>query len=210
MKRQTRQPDEWVVSVDGGYERYEFTMGQTVVLRRPVLDTKHSMCENLMACLSIAKGDIIFIVEDDDWYGPTYIERLAAVLEGDLSLILAGAVPARAFNLRYQGVFMQGAGGDRANLGATAMRRAAIPTLTAAIAAGRVILDGLLWHEFNAVLKGRYVENSDPVLYAGMKAMPGAAGITRLHRRDRRSEGAVEVLRQWIGEDVECYLPYMG
>lgn len=84
MKRQTLKPDEWIV-VDDYEIPTKCTMGQKVIRREPFWQPgEMTLQKNLLEALKIVTGDIILIIEDDDWYSPNYIENMVKKFE-DLS-----------------------------------------------------------------------------------------------------------------------------
>ena len=81
MKRQTLQPDEWIV-VDDYKKPTKCTMGQKVIRRQPFWQYgQMTLQRNLLGALRIVTGDIILIIEDDDWYSPNYIENMVKKFE---------------------------------------------------------------------------------------------------------------------------------
>jgi len=81
MKRQTLKPDEWIV-VDDFEKPTKCKMGQKVIRREPFWQPgKMTLQRNLLEALKIATGDIILIIEDDDWYSPNYIENMVKKFE---------------------------------------------------------------------------------------------------------------------------------
>ena len=81
MKRQTLKPDEWIV-VDDYEKRTKCKMGQKVIRRKPFWRPgEMTLQKNLLEALKIVTGDIILIIEDDDWYSPNYIENMVKKFE---------------------------------------------------------------------------------------------------------------------------------
>jgi hypothetical protein len=81
MKNQTLKPDEWIV-VDDYKIPTKCTMGQKVIRREPFWESGQMTLEkNLLEALKIVTGDIILIIEDDDWYSPNYIENMVKKFE---------------------------------------------------------------------------------------------------------------------------------
>ena len=81
IKRQTLQPDEWIV-VDDCEEPTRCTMGQKVIRPKPFWRPgQMTLQRNLLEALKIVTGDIILIIEDDDWYSPNYIENMVKKFE---------------------------------------------------------------------------------------------------------------------------------
>ena len=76
MGRQTYRGDvQWIV-VDDCEEATVVTMGQTVIRPQPwwKLGAPTTQYANVRAALELVKHDKIVHIEDDDWYGPTYLE----------------------------------------------------------------------------------------------------------------------------------------
>ena len=81
IKRQTLQPDEWIV-VDDYEKPTECTMGQKVIRRQPFWKSgQMTLQKNLLEALKVVTGDIILIIEDDDWYSSNYIENMVKKFE---------------------------------------------------------------------------------------------------------------------------------
>ena len=81
MKRQTLKPDEWIV-VDDYEKPTKCKMGQKVIRREPFWQPgQMTLQRNLLEALKVVTGDIIFIIEDDDWYSPNYIENMVKKFE---------------------------------------------------------------------------------------------------------------------------------
>src|SRR5690349_25080988 len=73
---------EWLVVCDGGADSYIFdAFRHRVIYRDAEHDTGHSLCHNLLAGLAAARGDIIAIVEDDDFLAPSYFPALLAAFD---------------------------------------------------------------------------------------------------------------------------------
>jgi glycosyltransferase involved in cell wall biosynthesis len=89
MSRQTLKPDEWIV-VDDYEVPTKCTMGQKIIRRTPFWKPGDmTLPKNLIEGLNAVTGDIILIIEDDDWYSPNYIENMVKKLE-DYDLVGEG------------------------------------------------------------------------------------------------------------------------
>ena len=72
MERQTRQPDQWIV-VDDGDEQIKNPTGFNYI-RRQGGEDEHTLRFNLQEALTKVTGDMVLIMEDDDWYHRDYIQ----------------------------------------------------------------------------------------------------------------------------------------
>lgn len=81
IEKQTRKPNQWIVVDDGktpllpgpGFECYR---------REPTSDDfPHTLCQNMLVALEHVSFDKIIIMEDDDWYHPTYIDYMSQLLD---------------------------------------------------------------------------------------------------------------------------------
>jgi glycosyltransferase involved in cell wall biosynthesis len=76
IARQTRKPDQWIV-VDDFEIPTECTMNQHLIRRTPYWKPwENTLQLNLIEGLKAVKGDIVLIMEDDDWYHRKYIENM--------------------------------------------------------------------------------------------------------------------------------------
>lgn len=202
MRRQTRQPDEWIVA-DGGRTPVVCTMGQIHkhCQRRPGTE---NFANNLLMALAAVTGEIVIVAEDDDWYAPTHIETLVSQFENP-RVRIAGDDQQRYYNVpeRKWRIFNN----KGASLCQTAMVAALIPTFTAAIQ--RCLrrqsygIDAALWQ--TQPVSARSLIRSSTVL--GIKGLPGQMGLGIGHRPqggwtlDRDGQQ----LREWIGDDAAVY-----
>src|SRR6185369_16758975 len=79
MARQTIKPDQWIVA-DGGQVPVRCTMGQTHI-HDPRPAGAANLAHNLLNAISAVKGEVVAIVEDDDWYSPKHLETMVRLLE---------------------------------------------------------------------------------------------------------------------------------
>lgn len=73
-------PVQWVV-VDDGQEPWN--PGADVYVRRERRDDDpaHTITVQIPEALAAATGDLVVVMEDDDWYGPHFVERIASYLQ---------------------------------------------------------------------------------------------------------------------------------
>ncbi len=195
---------EWIV-VDDCDPPTITTMGQKVI--RPLelwsANLGSSQHNNLWLGLRAAKGQNVFIIEDDDFIGPHYIERQVAALRDHF---MVGETPSRYYHVGAR-MWREFNNNDHASLCQTAFRWELIP-LVSKICQERHWLDVTLWQRYGR--SWGYLYPGDQVV--GIKGMPGRPGISRAHVVHQGNEWhwdpALQQLQRWIGEDVKEYAKY--
>jgi glycosyltransferase involved in cell wall biosynthesis len=206
MAAQTRQPDEWIVA-DGGRTPVVCTRGQRH-LHQAGLPGARNFTANLLRGLEAATGDILALVEDDDYYQPGHLAQLRSQMTSAVQI--AGDPFQRYYHVpSLTWKLFENTG---ASLCQTAMRRDAFPWFRRAIQearlAGRYGVDFALWQQ--APLWAQSLERSDTVV--GLKGLPGRPGLGIGHRP--RGPGWIRdheavLLRHWLGPDAEVVLGAM-
>lgn len=202
MARQTMQADEWIVA-DGGQTPAPLTMGQ-VHLHQPSPPGAANLAGNILRALDAVTGDVVVIVEDDDYYKPNHI---AACVEGLKRMPAYGCRSLLYFNVEHRCWVQMGNRGSA--LCQTAFRAELIPQMRRAaeeaIAADSFGIDGRFWAPRMRMATG-------PQTVIGIKGLAGTPGLGIGHRpksklgRRWRPDPHLQVLRQMIGADVENYL----
>jgi hypothetical protein len=200
VARQTLQPDQWIVVNDGPVP-YEYHACQDAVQRATKPGELHSLCSNLLTAIPLVKGDRIAILEDDDWLGPDYLNRLdGALIEAEL----AGSAPALYYNVAHRRFHVNRNAGH-CSLGQTGLRVSLLPTLRRICRRGNPYIDLRLWHSHG----GSRLVIPSAGLHVSMKGMPGTKGIGKGHaRRYGRPDPDGAVLLSWIGQDAQEYEPF--
>lgn len=202
MRRQTVQPDEWIV-VDSGSIPAELTMGQTVFrnMRPP---GPQNLATNILTALSAVTGDVVIIFEDDDYYFDTHIEESVNILKGQP---VCGDAILRYYNVQHR------CWAEMRNQGSalcqTSFRREKMRMMESAAQEAMVCrdygIDRRFWQFQNALpcLSGTVV---------GIKGLPGTKGLGIGHRplQDRKKrwveDPSFSKLEDWLG--AEEALPY--
>lgn len=190
----------WII-VDDGFNEQKITFKRenwSIEVIRPTpfwqlgQNTQH---RNLLCGLEAVKShERLFIIEDDDYYAPSYLNHLYGILEGH---DLVGEGLARYFNVQTgKGQFMENR--THASLCSTAMKGKAIAHFKQSILTRTKFIDMHLWSRFKG--SKRLVFSNNVV---GMKGLPGRGGIGCGHRDGFGKEE--NVLRDWIGEDSKYY-----
>lgn len=202
MARQTLQPEQWIVA-DGGKLPAALTMGQTH-LHKASPTGAANLAGNILRALDAVTGDVVVVVEDDDYYLPTHIEECVRGLQRQPAYGCASLV---YFNVSKRCHIQMPNRGSA--LCQTAFRAELIPELRRsaqeAMAAGDFGIDGRFWASRTHMASG-------PQTVIGIKGLTGTPGLGIGHRpkskpnRRWRPDPNLEHLRQLIGADVECYL----
>ena len=202
---QTVKPDQWLV-VNDTYRpaSYAYTMQQEVIHRKRKKVEGLSICENWQAAIPRIKGDVVVVLEDDDYYHPSYIETLSAMLE---QAEVAGFTNDVYYNLRLKRFHRRHNVTDCA-LAATGFRSSLLPRLKEIATRQSVYLDLPLWDEGDERKLTRDNKAPDGLQYhVGLKGMPGLAGLGNGHGADGSTDPTGQVLRQWVGmEAARVYL----
>lgn len=200
MAGQTVQPDQWIVA-DDGIDPAPLTQEQMHITRRRVHSGGKSLAGNILAAIPHIKGDVVMIVEDDDYYRPNHIETQLRHLEKSAA---AGGTMLNYYNIQSRG--WRQIRNSCSALCNTAFRAELLPAL--ARACERVMaaddcfyhIDRLFWQE--AGNDGLH----DDVTVIGMKGLPGQAGIGVGHKASGWTpDRGFAQLRRWVGTDSHHY-----
>jgi hypothetical protein len=83
MNNQIMKPKQWLV-IDDGKVPIKQSSEFEYIRREPTKDDyTHTLCLNMEKVLDYVRYDKIIIMEDDDWYGPAYIDYMSKLLEGN-------------------------------------------------------------------------------------------------------------------------------
>jgi len=223
MEHQTRRPDQWIV-VDDGQTPLADQPGCYIRREPQPADPAHTMLLNMGIALERVEGDVVLIMEDDEYYAPGYI---AAMVERLARHEVVGIGRSKYYNVQ-NGSYLKDCNMDNASLAQTAFRSSFIPEFKALLAGDQYIdmrlwklvgnVQELRWNNNDAgpdrTINGRgYIfDDGDNHLYVGIKGMPGRNGIGwghlprhphyKLRDQDRK------ILRRWMGADAECYTHY--
>ena len=157
---------------------------------------------NLDHIIPKIQGNYIFIIEDDDYYAPTYIQTHLELLK---QAHIVGESKSKYFNIKVPGWKIM-PNLKHSSLAQTSFRKSLLPTFEKAVNSGHLYFDVTLWDKAH--------EQSIPSLLVmdlnlciGMKGLPGREGITGSHRsRDFTYDSKMEVLKSWIGGAYINYL----
>ena len=192
--------------VDDGPVPTKCTLGQKYFraprIWEPGLNTQRFSME---FALNKVEGEYIYVIEDDDFYAPTYIEAYLSILK---HVHIVGEAYARYYHVQIPG-HKQLSNHTHSALSQTAFRKSVLPLMRKAVNSGEFYFDTILWGE--AKLQGTpkaLLSNSG--LSFGMKGLPGRAGLTPSHQtqRDYMLDAGRATIIKWIGKDSDWYLPF--
>lgn len=158
---------------------------------------------NMEFALTKVKGEYVYIIEDDDWYAPNYLESYLQILK---QVHIAGEAYARYYHVKVPG-HRQLVNHTHSALSQTAFRtKSILPFMVKAVNSGELYFDTHLWANIRAHGVSKALL-SDSGLSVGMKGLPGRSGLTPSHRemRDYMYDVAHARLISWIGDDVQNY-----
>jgi hypothetical protein len=209
MARQTKIWDEWYV-LDDCDPATPLTLGQRSI--RPSwrwekgMDTQR---ENVCELLDAVTGDIIFFIEDDDWYHPNYIKKMCKLAE-----VTGANAVGEAFSRHYHILsrcYYQFPNTEYSPLCSTVITRENIPNMIKACQIKETPIDGTFWCNFS---KGALIKGD---LVLGIKGLPGRQASSAWHNESGRDVAKMKyfgasvdnygtILRDWIGErDAKVY-----
>jgi glycosyltransferase involved in cell wall biosynthesis len=207
IERQTyKGPIQWIVVKDDNSGFKQSTTSKHITIDEfaaPKLwvEGYNTHRSNMEFAMTKVAGEYLFIMEDDDYYKPEYIETMLAMLK---HVEFVGIIKAKYYHVQMPGWKILG-NDKMASLSQTALSKWGYPYLNKAINSGDLYFDRHLWH--HSILANRphmFLGNS--TLSIGMKGLPGREGITSSHRdlKDYMIDPPITKLRDWMGED--CYL----
>lgn len=219
IARQTLQPDQWLV-VNDGLEPYSYTRGQEVIRRKPKKTMKKpdgskideiSILANWQAAFPKIRSEKIVVIEDDDWYHPTYLETMSLLLNQSCVCGVANDSYYKLRSRRWQRMYNV----NHASFAATGFRSWATFAVERAVNVlctnnRSVFVDMYLWAEAQPMhdLRTKLIDNKADdgrALHVGMKQMPGAAGLGMGHTDQGTPDPAWSQLTAWVGPD-DCRL----
>lgn len=174
MRRQTRQPDQWIVVDDGDDGLTRPPEGCDYIKRPHGTDGHNSLAQNILAAIPKIKGDIILFIEDDDYYRSDYIEMMAYNMEENNHTIF-GQSHAIYYNIQHKW-WIQHLNNRHASLCQTGIKSFVLQNLEYICKQSPKFIDLDLWR----MLDGELL--TSPLIHCvGMKGLPGRRGIGMGH-----------------------------
>lgn len=200
---------QWIV-VDDCIPRTITTMGQECFYPPWIWHTgDNTQAANMILALDHVRCDKVLIIEDDEYYGPEYVDTMSYLLD---SFSMVGEGLAQYYNVihrRYHR-FKNHQHACFARTGFTKDRLLLLKeTLYNYMITGWNRIDVNMWLRAGED-KLIFVPN-DPIS-VGIKGMPGRAGINGQHKKVPgyfKHDPVLTYLKWLIGEDAENYRGYM-
>lgn len=201
MLRQTIQPDQWII-VDDGREPLpeELRQGADYIRREPSASDGCSLSLNLKTALPYITGDIILVVEDDDYYSELYVETIHTYLA---AYSLVGEGCARYYHVPA-GRYVRLQNKSHASLAQTGFHKSLLPLFEKILSARKFFVDIRLWDEARDQMFLFFDLQDKFRLHCSLKGLPGRPGIGIGH--DKNLRGYVQdknytILKKWVGEE---------
>ena len=212
MAAQTRQPDQWIVVHDGITDdeakqlQADITHFELYAGPRKWREGLNTQRFNMEEALKHVRGDYVFVIDDDDYYAPEYIEKMVRVLESGVDV--AGLSNNKYYNVSIPG-FREMGNFRHSSLASTAFRKEFLPLLHAAVDSGELYFDIHFWEQARAQkLIITLLANSSLVI--GIKGLPGRAGIGAGHKvAGFAIDRDLVKFNEWLGAAVDKYKPYV-
>ena len=216
IQRQTCRPNQWIV-IDDGKSDIEFSNFLSVWVRpvkrqKQKREPRHTLPLNILEALPLIEYDTILIMEDDDWYAPTYIEWMVSYFKKDPSKLLIGQgrglyyhIPSLRFR-RCPNIL-------HAGLCKTGFKSGLIPKVEEICKTKMTnpFIDIKLWQKTLSFDKKLIFDEKDYCV--GIKGMPGRQGVcagwTQYMNNTYTYDTDMEYLKSIIGDDVELYKEYV-
>lgn len=206
MARQRFQPAQWIVVDDGWKASSPFADCEYVRRIPSVMDPKITLALNLRTAMSRVRGEGIIIIEDDEYYGPGYIETMAKKME---TYDIVGICRSKYYHLPSGGHYVHG-NTRHASLAETAFRSEFMdPFMQVLNEKETTFIDTRLWQRARGSWRRNLFIDAKEPLYLGIKGLEGRGGIGIGHEKWRYEtfDGqARETLKEWVPKDYEIYL----
>ena len=176
------------------------------VLWTPYSSDGCSLCRNVLKGLEAARGEWLWILEDDEWYSPRYFSAVLAAMQVPGAKVVGNHqwliyhVPSRRYEyLRHDR--------DHTNLCQAVLHKDVWQFLRRAAMVGTPSIDLALW----SLLRKYEIPVAwldDPTLMVGLKGLGGEAGYSLHHSADtlKFDDPHALVLRSVLGHDADHYL----
>ena len=197
MMRQSLQWSHWIV-VDDGEQRTECTLGQHYVRREPGMNPSESFARNIETALEeharFPDSEYVFVIEDDDWYGPHYLaSRTVALMTHEL----VGEPHAPFYHVPHRAYKLCG-NAHYAALCATAFRARLIAKVLPLVDIHDTELDRRIWEQVDC---SRQLQPTRHCV--GLKGQGGRPGLTGCHLPSGYTpDPHGTMLKRWIRDDA--------
>lgn len=159
---------------------------------------------NLLSAMGAVQYDKVLFIEDDDWYSPDYVQVMADRLD---DACITGETQARYYHVPSR-QYWQLDNSAHASLCSTGIRCELLPVIRRICESPDPnFIDVRLWESVPGFLRQDHHT-------VGIKGLPGRPGIGIGHRPDMsrgdwHHDPNLIKLREWVGDDVALYEPFM-
>lgn len=202
IHKDSRYKIEWLCVDDYAKDPTPFTCNQ-ILLKNPKEWTPdyNTQRDNCTVLLEAAKGDLIFWIEDDDYYSPEYLETMIKLLEASE---VAGLSYARYYHLGVPGYLVM-TNYKHASLASTCFRKSLKKRMYRAINSGQFYFDIIFWDScMKDGISSTLLAHKN--ISIGIKGGPGKAGLSNGHNKDNYTQDVnLSVAKGWLGENYKEY-----
>jgi len=226
LANQTVPATQWIIVDDGKTSLQEqgvsFPSYAEYVRREPRSDDpKHTLGRNIKEAMPRIVGSKILIIEDDEYYAPTYIEEMCNRLNNHG---IVGIGKSRYYNIPNAS-YMRDNNMWHASLAQTAFRRDIFDSCRY-LFDDEIYIDVRIWETENysrfrfdgkerVTDRGSGIifdDGDDRPIYCGIKGLPGrpGMGIGHQHSAGFYPDPERQMLKKWIPDNYDAYLRLMG
>lgn len=210
MEAQTVRWERWIVVDDCRETPTKCTLGQdrleSQMQWEPGINTQRANLDTALTDTALP-GQYLFVIEDDDYYSPHYLEEMMRVLDAVGGVV--GLSNSPYYHLQIPG-FRQMQNYRHASLSQTGVHPQYVELLYKAVHSGQYYIDIDFWKTLSAKRVPTALI-SDLPLSVGIKGMPGRVGLGAGHSRKGYSvDRELKFLKKWLGEDHNHYVKYLG
>lgn len=163
---------------------------------------------NLDASISKIKGGVVFVIEDDDYYSPNYLEAYMSLIP---YYDVVGEANTKYYNLHHAS-YRAMENYEHSSLCQTAFVRSLLPLFEESVNSGELYIDIVFWEK---VMRSRSIKKcllTEANLSIGIKGLPGRQGIGIGHRPKAfiSDDDINSTLKTWTGDDFKYYKKYLS
>lgn len=209
MARQTfKGTVEWIIVDDGptptSLHLIPPDWNVTRIRPRPYWkEGENTQCRNILAAANYIDAYVpLVIVEDDDWYAPTWVDTVVQALTcTDYDMV--GLKECRKYNIKTRRArYLPDC--DHSSLCSSGLIAKGVKALFDAAREGHKLLDLELWRNRKDLETLLFGGNE----VVGLKGLPGRKGIDSGHNRSfgELRDPSGSLLQKWIGDDARNYM----
>ena len=195
------KPCQWIVACDGDISKYQFTMGQKVIVNKPHSHL-HSICSNYRVLIEEAiklNAEKVLFIEDDDWIHPTFFEVYDKWLDHH---DLVGIAHNRYYHIKNQ-AYCEMPNRETSSLASTGVSGKTLPFVRALCFDNDPYIDIALWKKWEPAFGTKKLRSYKyNHLHVGIK---DGMGYGHGHALCEPKDEDGKILREWLGEDAKNY-----